>query len=165
MFGSHLLNFKYDVIDVNNGFTKEELMNSKNISSAIFLLDQKINAVEFLNRIQVIALFFDSLSEEEMKSIKHWIKNTVEDKLAESAIDILEANREDVETMVANNAFILSEMREKSKAEGKAEGKAEERRKIVKRLINRGMDNRTIMEIVEVTMKEIEEIREKMIKA
>ena len=52
-----MLNFTYDVVDVNNGFTKEELVKSKNVTSAIFLLDQKIDALEFLQRIKAIALF------------------------------------------------------------------------------------------------------------
>lgn len=125
LFGDGLLNFKYDIIDVNHDFSKEELEKSKNVSSAIFLLDQKIDAIEFMNRIRVIALYFDNLSKEEMKSLKHWIKNTVEEKLAESAIDILEADREDVELMVANNAFVLKEDRDKAKREGKEEGRAE----------------------------------------
>lgn len=125
LFGSGLLNFKYDVFDVNHDFTKEDLVNSQNVTSAIFLLDQKVDALEFLNRIKAIALFFNSLTEEEARAIKHWIKNTVAEQLAESAIKILEAKKEDVEFMVANNAFILEEMKEKAKAEGKAEGRLE----------------------------------------
>ena len=117
LFGNNILNFKYDIIDINNDYSSEDLENSKNVSSAIFLLDQKMDALEFLRRIRVIALFFNELTEVETKAIKHWIRNTMEDRLAESAIDILEADKEEVEAMVANNAFVLKEMREKSKLE------------------------------------------------
>ena len=41
-----------------NNYSKEELINSKNVTAAIFLLDQKIDALEFLQRIKAIALFF-----------------------------------------------------------------------------------------------------------
>ena len=123
LFGNNILNFKYDIIDINNDYSKEELENSKNVSSAIFLLDQKMDALEFLRRIRVIALFFNELTDVETKAIKHWIRNTMEDRLAESAIDILEADKEEVEAMVANNAFVLKEMREKSKLEGREEGR------------------------------------------
>lgn len=51
-FHSGVLNFTYDVFDVNNGFTKEELINSKNVTAAIFLLDQKITPQEFLERVK-----------------------------------------------------------------------------------------------------------------
>ena len=45
-----------------------------------------MDALEFLDRIKVIALYFNSLSDTEIKAIKNWIKNTVVKELAESAI-------------------------------------------------------------------------------
>lgn len=125
LFGKGLLNFTYDIIDVNNSYSKEQLINSKNVTAAIFLLDQKIDALEFLQRIKAIALFFDGLSEVEMKAIKNWIKNTIPEQLSESAIKILDSKREDVELMVASNAFILEEMKEKAKLEGAKQGRLE----------------------------------------
>ncbi|MGM9978664.1 MAG: hypothetical protein ACI33J_07695 [Clostridium sp.] len=65
---------------------------------------------------------FDALSEVEIKAIKHWIRNTIDNQLAESAIKILESKREDVEVMVANNMFILTEFREKAEKEGLQKG-------------------------------------------
>ena len=59
-----------------------------------------MDAIEFLERIKVIALYFNSLSDAEIKAIKKWIKNTVVDPLAESAIKILEADKREVELMV-----------------------------------------------------------------
>ncbi len=129
LFSNNILNFEYDIFDISNDekLSKDKLVDLKNVTSAIFLLDQKMDAVEFLERIRVIALYFNSLSDAEIKAIKKWIKNTVVNPLAESAIKILEADREDVELMVARNAFILDEMKEKSKAEGRIEGKIEGR--------------------------------------
>ena len=40
-------------------------------NEAIFLLDQKITPKEFLDRVKSIALFFNNLSDEELKAIKH----------------------------------------------------------------------------------------------
>lgn len=122
LFDSGLLNFSYDIFDINNGFTKEQLVNSKNITAMIFLLEQKIEPIEFLNRIKQIALFFDGISKEEMLAIKHWIRNTVQDDLANTAIKILESDKEERETMVANNAFILDEMKLKAIREGRQQG-------------------------------------------
>lgn len=111
-FDSGFLNFTYDIFDVNNGFTKEELVNSNSITAAIFLLDQKITPQEFLERVKAIALFLDRLSNEELKAIKHWIRNTTEERLAIKATEGLEASKEEVIKMVANNAFIIKEMEE-----------------------------------------------------
>lgn len=131
LFSNHILNFKYDVFDISHdeNLKKEKLIESKNVTSAIFLLDQEMDALEFLERIKVIALYFNSLSDAEIKAVKNWIKNTVVKELADSAIKILEADKEDVELMVARNAFILDEMKNKSKAEGRAEGRIEGRAK------------------------------------
>ena len=41
LFGDNIVNFKYQLFDVNHEYTKEELIENNNISSAIFLLDQK----------------------------------------------------------------------------------------------------------------------------
>lgn len=102
LFGNNILNFEYDIFDISNDekLKKDTLIDLKNVTSAIFLLDQKMDALEFLERIRVIALYFNSLSDTEIKAIKKWIKNTVVDPLAESAIKILEADREEVELMV-----------------------------------------------------------------
>lgn len=54
-FDSGVLNFSYNIFDVNNGFTKEELVDSKNVTAAI-------TPQEFLDRVKAIALFFDGLS-------------------------------------------------------------------------------------------------------
>ena len=72
-FDSGVLNFTYDIFDVNNGFTKEELVNSNSVTATIFLLDQKITPQEFLERVKAIALFFDRLSNEKIMKNFHKI--------------------------------------------------------------------------------------------
>ncbi|MBB6713469.1 Rpn family recombination-promoting nuclease/putative transposase [Clostridium gasigenes] len=47
LFGDSIIDFKYDLFDVNNSYTKEELLERKSMTSAIFLLDQKIKPLEF----------------------------------------------------------------------------------------------------------------------
>ncbi|ATD54309.1 Rpn family recombination-promoting nuclease/putative transposase [Clostridium chauvoei] len=151
-FHSGILNFTYDIFDINNGFTKEELVNSKNVTAAIFLLDQKITPQEFLNRVKAIALFFDSLSNEELKAIKHWIRNTTEEPLAIKATEVLEASKEDVIKMVANNAFILREMEES----------AEKRKAIeIARNLLDVLDNETISDKTGLDIEEIKDLRDK----
>ncbi|MBK1812251.1 Rpn family recombination-promoting nuclease/putative transposase [Clostridium sp. YIM B02505] len=125
LFEDNIIDFKYSVFDVNNKFTKEQLIEYNNITSAIFLLDQKIDAKEFIERIKAIALFFSNLTDKERMVLKHWIENTIEKDLANTAKEILDANKEEVERMVANNAFLLKELKEEAKKQGKLEGKLE----------------------------------------
>ncbi|MGU8220402.1 Rpn family recombination-promoting nuclease/putative transposase [Clostridium perfringens] len=151
MFHNGVLNFTYDVFDVNNGFTKEELINSKNVTAAIFLLDQKITPQEFLERVKAIALFFDGLSTEELKAIKHWIKNTTEDTLAIKATEVLEADKGEVLRMVANNAFIIKEMEENAEKRKAIE--------IAKNLLDI-LDDKTISIKTGLTIEEVKKLRE-----
>ncbi|MCR1951624.1 Rpn family recombination-promoting nuclease/putative transposase [Clostridium sp. DSM 100503] len=162
LFGSNILNFTYDVFDISNDekFNKENLVISQNVTSAIFLLDQKVDALEFLERIKVIALYFNSLSETEIKAIKNWIKNTVVKELADSAIKILEADKMEVELMVARNAFILEDMKDKAKEEGKAEGRAEGRAEARKELAIKLLDILDDEIISEKTGLDIETVKE-----
>ncbi|MDR3597701.1 Rpn family recombination-promoting nuclease/putative transposase [Clostridium sp.] len=122
LFGDNIVNFKYELFDVNHQYTKEELSKNNNITSAIFLLDQKVEPLEFLNRLKVVALEFNRLTIREKEILKHWIKNTVDEAITENAVKILESRKEEVEMMVANNAFMIEEMKEKVKKEGKKEG-------------------------------------------
>lgn len=160
LFGSNILNFTYDVFDISNDekFNKENLVISKNVTSAIFLLDQKVDALEFLERIKVIALYFNSLSESEFKAIKNWIKNTVVKELADSAIKILEADKMEVELMVARNAFILEEMKDKAKEEGKSEGIKEGIKEVAIKLLDI-LDDETISEKTGLDIEKVKELR------
>lgn len=118
LFGDSIVDFKYNLFDVNNKYLKEELVKNKSITSAIFLLDQKIDPKEFLDRIKTIALFFDGLDEKELQVLKHWIENSVEDRLAKEAVKILSSSKEEVESMVASNAYIITEMEKKAEEKG-----------------------------------------------
>ena len=127
LFGDNIINFKYDIFDISNDnkFEKEKLLKNKTITSIIFLLDQKLNPQKFLERIKEIALFFNSLSDTERKAIKNWLKNTLSDDISETAIEILESKREEVEKMVARNAFMIEEMKEEAEGKGFEKGKIE----------------------------------------
>lgn len=102
----------------NHEYTKEELIKNNNITSAIFLLDQKVEPLEFLNRLKVVALEFNRLTDREKIILKHWLRNTVDKTIAGNVVEILESRKEDVEKMVANNAFMIKEMKEKVEKEG-----------------------------------------------
>ena len=46
--------------------------------------------------------------------LKHWIENSVEDRLAKEPVKILSSCKEEDESMVASNAFIITEMEKKA---------------------------------------------------
>lgn len=165
LFDENIVNFKYELFDVNNEYTKEELIENKNITSAIFLLDQKVEPLEFIDRLKVVALEFNKLTDSQKMILKHWIKNTVDKTMAEEAVKILDSNKEGVEKMVANNAFMIEEMKEKVKKETEREVRKQEeelRKKdkiqIAKNLMDI-LDNETIALKTGLTIDEVSKLR------
>ena len=112
-----------------------------------------LSPLGFLNRLKVVALEFNRLTNREKEILKHWINNTVDETIAENAVKILEANREGVEKMVANNAFMIEEMKEKVKKQDRLE--------IVRNAIKLGMDDETISKLTGLSIEEVAKIRVK----
>ena len=167
LFGENIINFKYELFDVNHEYTKEELIKNNNITSAIFLLDQKVEPLEFFNRLKAVALEFNRLTDREKMILKNWIKNTVDETLVENAVKILEFNKEGVEKMVANNAFMIEEMKEKVRKETEKEIRKneeelikEDRIEIAKNLMDI-LDNETIALKTGLSVEEVAKIRVK----
>lgn len=165
LFGENIVNFKYELFDINHEYTKEELIKNNNITSAIFLLDQKVEPLEFLDRLKAVALEFNRLTDVQKMILKHWIRNTVDENIAENAVDILDTNKEGVEKMVANNAFMIEEMKEKVKKETEKEVRKQEEElrkqdkiEIAKNLMDI-LDNETIALKTGLSVEEVAKIR------
>ncbi|NNU78386.1 Rpn family recombination-promoting nuclease/putative transposase [Clostridium estertheticum] len=129
LFGDNILDFKYILVDINS-YSKEYLYEFKNIAAAIFLLDQDINAMEFLERLKNIVINFSNLTSEEKLLLKGWIKNTTNsdeiydmNKLVDDIFN--ESKKEEVEIMVSNASNIFGKLKSDGIKEGKKEGKAE----------------------------------------
>ena len=129
LFWDNILDFKYILVDINR-YSKEYLYEFKNIAAAIFLLDQDINAMEFLERLKNIVINFNNLTSEEKLLLKGWIKNTTNSNeiynMNKLVDDIFNENkREEVEVMVSNASKIFDKLKIDGIKEGKKEGKAE----------------------------------------
>lgn len=138
-------------------YTKEDLIKNNNVTSAIFLLDQKVDALEFFERLKAVALKFNKLTGREKEILKHWLRNTVDKEIAEDAVKILESKIEEVEKMVANNAYIIKEMKEKAEKEGIKKDKIQ----TVKNAIKLGINDEDISKLTGLKVEEISKIRTK----
>ena len=154
LFGDNIVNFKYELFDVNHEYTKEQLIKNNNITSAIFLLDQKVEPLEFLDRLKAVALEFNKLTDVQKMILKHWIRNTVDENMAKNAVEILDTNKEGVEKMVANNAFMIKEMKEKVEKETRKQDRIE----IAKNLMDI-LDDETIALKTGLTIDEVSKLR------
>lgn len=168
LFGNNIIDFEYILIDINK-YEKEELMQLKNIASAVFLLDQKVDIEEFISRVKDIAIGFNNLSEEQKMMLRHWLRNTlsdeIKDKLGEKIEDILIANKEEVVAMTSNISKTIKETFEKTREEGREEGIEEGREegieKIAVNMIRKGKNIEEIMELTELSYEKIMQIKDK----
>lgn len=90
--------------------------------------------------------------------LKNWIKNTVDETIAEDAVKILEVNKEGVEKMVANNAFMIDEMKAKVKKETEKEVRKQDRLEIARNLMDI-LENKTIALKTGLTIDEVSKLR------
>lgn len=80
MFGDNIIDFNYNLIDVNS-YDEEELVKVGDLISAIFLLDQNIDVLEFVNRLKEIAERFKNISKDDIRKLNAWIRKTTKDNL------------------------------------------------------------------------------------
>jgi len=157
LFGNNIIDFEYILIDINK-YEKEQLMELKNIASAVFLLDQKVDIEEFISRVKDIAIGFNTLSEEQKIMLRRWLKNTlsdeIKDKLGERIEDLLIANKEEVAIMTSNISKTIKETFEKTREEGE-KNKAIE---IAKNLLDI-LDDETISMKTGLTIEEVKKLR------
>lgn len=157
VFGENILNFKYILLDINR-FNKDELYKKDNISSAIFLLDQNINRIEFYERLKDIVVGFSKLTIEEKAQLKHWLVNANldENNFKYNIERIFSANKGEVLLMTSNISKGLEKLKEDGIKEGKVEGANEKAISIAKKMLKKG---HSIEEIAEITELSIEEIK------
>lgn len=124
LFDNKLLNFEYVLLDINR-FDKEFLIQKESISSAIFLLDQKVDYREFLKRLATIVKAFDNLTSAERLELKNWLSRTLNDEIKDVAIDILDSDKKEVDKMTANITLTINELKEEAIRQGMQKGMAE----------------------------------------
>lgn len=118
LFGDKLLDFEYVLLDVNR-YDKEVLLQKESISSAIFLLDQKVGYEEYMHRLVTIAKAFSKLTAEEKLELKNWLANTLSEEIKDIALSILDADKEDVDKMTANITRTIEEIKEEAELKGR----------------------------------------------
>lgn len=126
------------------------LLEKESISSAIFLLDQKVDYEEYMNRLATIVKAFNKLTPEEKLELKNWLANTLSEGIKDVALSILDADKEEVDKMTANITRTIEEMKEDAKIEEKLE--------IAKKMLLSGMDIEIIISITELEREKIEQL-------
>ncbi|MHC1749614.1 MAG: Rpn family recombination-promoting nuclease/putative transposase [Cellulosilyticaceae bacterium] len=154
LFGDKLLDFEYVLLDVNR-YEKEVLLQKESISSAIFLLDQKVEYEEYMNRLASIVKAFNKLTDEEKLELKNWLANTLSEEIKDVALSILDANKEDVDKMTANITRTIEEIKEDAMEKGRYEREVE----IAKKMLLEGMDIQVIANLTGLNVEGIKKLK------
>ena len=109
-----------------------------------------------MNRIATVAQVFNRLTDKEKLELKNWIRNTVQEEIAEQAVEILESDKEEVESMVANITRTIEEMKEEAEHKGIEKGKLG----VAKALLD-VLDDETIAIKTGLPLAVVQELREK----
>ena len=111
------------------------------ISAAIFMLDQKVHYIEFINRLKEIVLTFDKLTENDKMKLRNWLRNVIDEEFkAKFKIDeIITAKKQEVEKMTSNISRTLREEYERNKREGLKEGLEEGIKEGIKEGLEQGI--------------------------
>ena len=149
LFGEYVIDFKHILINVND-YSKEDLIAIQNTVSAIFLLDQKIDPIEFINRTALVATKFKLLSDEHRLKLKDWLDHVIEEPIRQKVLDLLEASEEEVNKMTANITKTLQEEKEQAVKQKALE--------VAKNLLNMGLEIERIMQATGLTKEEIERL-------
>lgn len=141
-----------------NKYSKQDLMAIENIVSAIFLLDQKVNAKEFVKRAGAVAKEFDRLPASHKLKLIDWLDHTVQDPIREKIIGLFKANKEEVDQMTANITKTIQEDRINAEKKGMEKGKKKGKIEVAKKMLSKGTPIEDIIEFTGLTSEEIKAI-------
>ena len=165
LFGEHILNFKYILIDINR-YQKQDLLKTANLISTVFLLDQKINAEELIKRLLEISKVIKKLDETHVRLFQTWVEKIpaeVKDLPIEIQQQITriikESNPEEGEQMISNIAQTiqkgLEEREFKGRKIGEQRGEFKKAVEIARNLLAKNMDIEEISQVTGLPKKEI----------
>ena len=158
------------LVDINE-YTKEELLEEKNILSKVMLLEKSKNKIEFMENVKevleiaddrnidklkdiIIYKAYDALGQEELEEMLNKMKNKKEESIMTLGERIRKNERE--ERMKARN---------EGKIEGKLEGKLEEMNKTIKKMLQLKLDENIIKEVTGVKDNELQKVKKELLGA
>ena len=151
------------LVDINK-YTREELLEEKNILSKVMILEKSKNEAEFIENVEKVLQTTEEKNIEKLKNIiRYKAEGIIETKEIEKILKKVKKEKEEI-TMTLAERIKRNEKEEKMKArnegrrEGKREGRIEGRSEIAKELLKIGMPIKQIEKVTKFSEKEIEKL-------
>lgn len=168
LFGNHLLNFTYILLDVNR-YTDKELLEISNTIGAAFLLDKNSRNPEGLRKL--LKKLFRSLqnaTETESMIFNRWLRYIIQPRLSPHQQNIFieefnQLNNEEVRKMVFENfEKSLDAIEEKGRLKGKREGKQEGKQETALEMLRDKVDASTVAKYTKLPLEKIQDLMKKL---
>lgn len=162
MFGDHLIDFKYILVNVNS-YSKDELIKLANTISVIVMLDQKIvsqDKEELQNRLNKIVELKDKISPEKLNLIFEWVQEVFSkrfnEKTKEDIVDVIKVLKGG-----ENLTYAIEKLIDNIKNEGKNEVLSKSRQILAKQLkIKLNLENIPDLYLEKINNASVETIEE-----
>jgi len=169
---------KISLVDINK-YTKEELLEEKNILSKVMILEKSKNKIEFMKNVEkildskesknieklkaiIIYKAYDALEQEEIEEIINKIKNKKEENTMTLGERIRRNEREE-KMRIRKKA--IKEGRKEGLLEGELKGRIEGINTTIRKMLLLKADENFIKEVTGVDDKQLEKLKEELMQA
>ncbi len=160
LFGEHLVDFRYFLINVHS-YTEEELLELSNLISVVFMLDRVEELEEIVECFYKAVSVIRNLTPEEFKLLKSWSKFILARDLPREGKEeigrILDESRtEEVDEMISNVERVIKKSMEDAEKQGMEKGIE----KVARQMLSKGIDIDTIANCTGLSKEEVERFKE-----
>ena len=146
------------LVDINN-YTKEELLEEKNILSKVMLLEKSKNEAEFIENVEEVLKIADDTNIDKLKDIIIYkAYDALEQEELEEMLNKMKSKEESIMTL--GERIRRNEREERMKA--KNEGITEAINKTIKKMLLLKLDENIIKEVTGAKDKELEKVKREL---
>ena len=151
------------LVDINK-YTREELLEEKNILSKVMLLEKSKNEAEFIENVEKILQKTEYKKIEKLKNIiRYKAEGIIEKDEIEELLKKVKNEKEEINMTLAERIKRNErEERMKAKNEGRREGRREGKNKTIKKMLLLKLDENIIKEVTGAKDKELEKIKQEL---
>ena len=151
------------LVDINK-YTKEELLEEKNILSKVMLLEKSKNEAEFIENIEKILQKTEYKKIEKLKNIiRYKAEGIIEKDEIEKLLRKVKNEKEEINMTLAERIKRNErEERMKAKNEGRREERIEGKNRTIKKMLLLKLDENIIKEVTGAKDKELEKIKQEL---
>jgi hypothetical protein len=161
-----VLDYRYILININN-YTKERLLQSANLISTVFLLDQEIDEVEYIRRFQALGDIVPQFDVQGYRLFWTWFEQisswALPEALRQELLKIRQNTKPGEErAMISNMGRNLQRYYDEAILKGKMEGKLEGKLETAKSLLCMKLDVNLVSEATGLPLGEIKRLMQEL---